>query len=53
MLEWQKANTTPIGSKAKKENPMLIERGIFIQEDKPEYCEEYELVIEQAMGTYK
>ncbi len=42
MLEQLKKNTTPIGSKAKKENPDLIERGIFVKEDRPEYCTEYE-----------
>ena len=49
MMEYFKDTTTPIGSKAKKENPDLIERGIFIQEDRPEYCSEYEQVIERAM----
>lgn len=49
MMEGYKNNTTPIGSKAKKENPALIERGIFIQEDRPEYCDEYDRIIEMAM----
>ena len=49
MMEAYKENTTPVGSKAKKENPDLIERGIFIQEDRPEYCSEYDQVIERAM----
>jgi 2-oxoglutarate ferredoxin oxidoreductase subunit beta len=48
MMEGYKKNTTPIGSKAKKENPDLIERGIFIQADKPEYCSEYERIIQKA-----
>jgi len=48
MMEFFKKNTTPIGSKAKKENPELIERGIFIQEEKPEYCSEYNKIIEKA-----
>ena len=50
MMEWFRDNTTPIGSKAKQENPALIERGIFVQEEKPEYCAEYDKVIERAMG---
>jgi 2-oxoglutarate ferredoxin oxidoreductase subunit beta len=50
MMEWFRDNTTPIGSKAKAENPALIERGIFVQEEKPEYCAEYEKVIERATG---
>lgn len=49
MMEYFRDTTTPIGSKAKKENPDLIERGIFIQEDRPEYCSEYDKVIERAM----
>jgi 2-oxoglutarate ferredoxin oxidoreductase subunit beta len=49
MMEYYKANTTPIGSKSKKENPDLIERGIFVQEERPEYCSEYDKVIERAM----
>jgi 2-oxoglutarate/2-oxoacid ferredoxin oxidoreductase subunit beta len=48
MMAGFKENTTPIGSKAKQENPALIERGIFVQRELPEYCSEYEKVIEQA-----
>ena len=49
MMEHFKDNTTPIGSKAKKENPDLIERGIFVQKEIPEYCSEYDKIIERAM----
>jgi 2-oxoglutarate ferredoxin oxidoreductase subunit beta len=49
MLKRYKETTTPIGSKAKKENPDLIERGIFVQKKMPEYCSEYDKVIEMAM----
>ncbi|MGD2272330.1 MAG: 2-oxoacid:ferredoxin oxidoreductase subunit beta [Desulfobacterales bacterium] len=49
MLRHYKENTTPIGSKAKKENPDLIERGIFVQKDVPEYCRQYDGVIQRAM----
>ncbi len=49
MVKWFKDNTTPIGSKAKQENPDLIERGIFVQQEAPEYCEEYAKIVEQAM----
>ena len=38
MVKWFKDNTTPVGSKAKQENPDLIERGIFVQTERPEYC---------------
>ena len=49
MVNWYKDNTTRIGSKAKQENPELIERGIFVQEERPEYCRQYEAVVEKAM----
>ena len=49
MLKRYKETTTPIGSKAKKENADLIERGIFVQKEMPEYCSEYDKVIQMAM----
>ena len=49
MMEWYKDNTTPVGSKAKEENPELIERGVFVQKELPEYCDEYDKIIEKAM----
>jgi len=49
MMDFYKRQTTPIGSKAKAQNPDLIERGIFIQKDMPEYCIEYEKIIQRAM----
>ncbi|MGD8762274.1 MAG: 2-oxoacid:ferredoxin oxidoreductase subunit beta [Desulfobacteraceae bacterium] len=49
MVNWYKKNTTPIGSKAKKENPNLIERGVFIQDERPEYCKQYQQVVAKAM----
>ncbi len=48
MIKGYKENTTSIGSKAKKENPDLIERGIFVQEEQPEYCSEYDQIIARA-----
>ncbi len=48
MMEHFKDNTTPIGSKAKKENPDLIERGIFVQKELPEYCNEYDKIMQRA-----
>jgi len=48
MITWFKDNTTPIGSKAKQENTAIIERGIFVQIAAPEYCEEYQKVVERA-----
>jgi 2-oxoglutarate ferredoxin oxidoreductase subunit beta len=48
MIQYFKKNTTTIGSKAKKENPDLLERGIFVQKEMPEYCSEYEKVVQKA-----
>jgi 2-oxoglutarate ferredoxin oxidoreductase subunit beta len=51
MMEWYRDNTTLVGSKAKRENPNLIERGIFVQQEgKPEYCHEYSKIVERARG---
>jgi 2-oxoglutarate ferredoxin oxidoreductase subunit beta len=49
MMEKLKSNTTPVGSKAKQENPALVERGVFVRTEKPEYCTEYQKIIERAM----
>ncbi len=48
MMKRFRDGTTPIGSKAKEKNPELIERGIFVQKELPEYCSEYEKVMERA-----
>jgi len=48
ILNYFKAQTTSIGSKKKKENPELIERGVFIKKVRPEYCDEYEKVVKKA-----
>jgi 2-oxoglutarate ferredoxin oxidoreductase subunit beta len=50
MIKWFKDHTTVIGSKAKQDNPDLIERGIFVQKEGPEYCEEYQKIVDRAMG---
>lgn len=50
MMNHMKEITTPVGSKKKKENPELIERGIFVQKEMPEYCDEYSKIIQSAMG---
>ena len=50
MMNILKETTTPVGSKAKEENPELIERGIFIQEERPEYCETYLALTERVGG---
>jgi 2-oxoglutarate ferredoxin oxidoreductase subunit beta len=50
MLKYMKRITTPIGSKAAVENPELIERGVFLRKELPEYCSAYDLVIKRARG---
>ena len=49
MMELYKTHTTPMGSKAKQENPDLIERGVLHEMEAPEYCNEYDKVIASAM----
>jgi 2-oxoglutarate ferredoxin oxidoreductase subunit beta len=49
MMERLKTMTTPVGSKAKQENPELIERGVFVDKEMPEYCDEYQKIIKRAM----
>ncbi len=53
MMVAMKEMTTPIGSKAKKENPDLIERGIFVQKNLPVYNKEYDKIIERARAAGK
>jgi 2-oxoglutarate/2-oxoacid ferredoxin oxidoreductase subunit beta len=48
MLNYYKDHTVPIGSEKKKENPAFIERGIFVREERAEYCEEYEKTVKTA-----
>jgi len=48
MLEWYRDNTALLGSKKLEENPHLKPRGIFKQEDAPEYCAEYDKLITLA-----
>ena len=49
MLELYNANTAKIGSKALEKNPNLIPRGIFVREERPEYCSEYDKIVAAAM----
>ena len=50
MMRWFKEHTVPVGSKKLEENPTLIERGIIVQKELPEYCQEYEKIITKAQG---
>ena len=47
MMNRFKEDTVSIGSKKKAENPELVERGIFISEERPEYTTAYMELVEQ------
>ena len=53
MMENLKDSTVPLGSQAKEDNPGLIERGIFANEQKSEYCSEYDKIIKKASSAVK
>jgi 2-oxoglutarate/2-oxoacid ferredoxin oxidoreductase subunit beta len=53
MLQLYRDNTAKLGSKALLDNPGLIARGIFVDIDRPEYCDEYEKVIARAQKEDK
>ncbi|MDR0339069.1 MAG: 2-oxoacid:ferredoxin oxidoreductase subunit beta [Desulfovibrio sp.] len=50
LLEYFRDNTAPLGTKKLDENPALIARGVFRDEARPEYCEEYAKIIARAQG---
>jgi 2-oxoglutarate ferredoxin oxidoreductase subunit beta len=53
MMQRYKEITTPVGSQAKQDHPELIERGVFVDRQTPEYCEEYDKIIQQAQARAK
>lgn len=50
MLQMYKEGTAKIGSKKRTEDTDLIPRGIFVDEDRPEYCERYAQLVEKAQN---
>ncbi|MEW6665097.1 MAG: 2-oxoacid:ferredoxin oxidoreductase subunit beta [Thermodesulfobacteriota bacterium] len=48
MLRYFKERTTPVGSGKKEKDPTLIERGIFVDQERPEYCEEYQKTVDRV-----
>jgi len=50
MVKYFKDHTTQIGSKKKTQNPDLIEIGLFVEKDQPEYCSEYDKILERAQA---
>ncbi len=53
MMDSFKEGTASIGSKKKEANPLLIERGIFVEEERPEYTGSYLELIEKVRGDVK
>ena len=51
MMRWFKDNTAPVGSKKLDADSNLIERGIIVQNEMPEYCQEYDKIIERAQAS--
>ncbi len=50
MMQWFKDHTAPAGSRKLEADPSLIERGIIVQKEMPEYCQEYDKIIQRAQG---
>ncbi len=48
MMQWFKDHTVPVGSDKLASDPTLIERGIFVEEQLPEYTEAYAGTIARA-----
>ena len=48
MLGWFKDHTAPVGSPKLAEDPTLIPRGIFVEEQLPEYTDAYAETIARA-----
>jgi 2-oxoglutarate/2-oxoacid ferredoxin oxidoreductase subunit beta len=46
MMQWMKGSTVRIGKN--KAGDTRIERGIFVQEERPEYCDQYSHVVQRA-----
>jgi 2-oxoglutarate ferredoxin oxidoreductase subunit beta len=50
MMKHFKEGTVPIGSKKKAKYPQLIERGIFVEERRPEYSASYLQFLKKCQG---
>jgi 2-oxoglutarate/2-oxoacid ferredoxin oxidoreductase subunit beta len=51
MMRWFKDHTAPAGSRKLEEDATLLARGILVQKDLPEYCREYDKILERAQAT--
>ncbi len=50
MMRWYKDNTAAVGSSKLEKDSTLMARGIIVQKDLPEYCQEYDKIIERAQA---
>ncbi len=50
LMQSYRDGTAPLGSKKLEEDPTLIPRGIFRDDTKPEYCEEYAKLVAKLQG---
>ena len=48
MMKHYRDHTAPLGSKKLEENPRLIPRGVFREEVRPEYCDEYRKMVDKV-----
>ena len=53
MLGLFKNMTKPMGTKTEEKDAPLIERGIFVQKDLPEYCSTYDTIVANAQAAEK
>ncbi len=51
MMRWYKDHTAAVGSSKLEKDPTLMARGIIVQKDLPEYCQEYDKIIERAQAV--
>ncbi|MDR2604215.1 MAG: 2-oxoacid:ferredoxin oxidoreductase subunit beta, partial [Desulfovibrio sp.] len=48
IMEYYRDSTALLGSSKLRERPELIPRGIFVQEERAEYCAEYARILRSA-----
>ncbi len=53
MVEWYRDHTWQRGSKPKETEGEMIEIGIFVDEERPEYCDEYRKILDRVGSKAK
>ncbi len=51
MLDHFRQQTVARGAKRSRERPDLMQRGIFVEEERPEYCEQYDALVAKASAA--